>query len=146
RNGNGNPDTGESNWTNAAPTVSITSPTNGQLFVTSPTNIAIAATASDSDGVTNVAFYFNSTNFIGNDTTSPYGLTWSNVTAGAYTLVAKATDSLGGSQYSAPVTSTVNAMPSVSLTNPANGAYFLISPTNILLQASASDSDGTITN
>src|SRR2546430_6736620 len=37
-------------------------------------------------------------------------------------------------------------MPSVSLTNPANGAYFLVSPTNILLQASASDSDGTITN
>jgi hypothetical protein len=38
-----------------------------------------------------------------------------------------------------------NPPPSVSLTNPVNGAAFT-SPANILLQAAASDSNGTVTN
>ena len=38
-----------------------------------------------------------------------------------------------------------NPPPSVPLTNPVNGAAFM-SPANILLQAAASDSNGTVTN
>jgi len=43
---------------------------------------------------------------------------------------------------SSPVTVTVNALPTVALTNPASGSYFFISPTNIPLGATAADSDG----
>src|SRR5256885_385511 len=147
RNGNGSFDPGESNWNNPAPTVSITAPTNGQLFVTSPTNITVTATASDADGVTNPLIYqgtsiYSATNLVGQAAnTNSLTVTWSNVTAGIYTLVAKATDGQAGSRFSAPVSITVNAMPGVSITNPANGAYFLRTPTNITLSASASDSD-----
>jgi RHS repeat-associated protein len=144
-NGNGLFDPGETSWLDPSPTVSITNPTNGQLFVISPTNITLTATASDNGSVTNVAFY-SGTNFLGQVTNSPYTMTWSNVAAGTYTLTAIASDNLGAPTVSSPVTITVNAMPSVSLTNPVSGAYFLTTPTNISLSATASDSDGTITN
>jgi hypothetical protein len=39
-----------------------------------------------------------------------------------------------------------NQPPSVTLTNPVNNQLFVLSPTNILLQANAIDNDGTITN
>ena len=43
------------------------------------------------------------------DTTAPYGVTWSNQPAnGSYTLIARATDSVGNTTDSAPVTVTVN--------------------------------------
>jgi len=135
RNGNGTFDGGENSWLDPAPSVSITNPVNGQVFAVSPTNITIQATASDNGSVTNVEF-FNGTTLLGNDTTSPYSLTWNNVAAGTYTLTAKASDNLGGWRFSAPVTIIVNAMPSVSLTNPVNNTHFSPSPTNIVLQAS----------
>ena len=75
---------------NAAPTVSITSPASGASF-TAPANIAIQATAADSNGsVTRVEFYRGST-LIGTDTTSPYTATLSGVPAGSYTLTARPT-------------------------------------------------------
>ncbi|WP_299312992.1 glycosyl hydrolase family 18 protein [uncultured Aquimarina sp.] len=76
---------------NEAPTVSITQPTNGQLF-TEGSIITINASASDTDGnITKVAFFRNGT-LIGEDTTSPYSFTWNNASAGNYTLTAKAAD------------------------------------------------------
>ncbi len=52
-----------------------------------------------------------------------------------------------GTAWSDVVPSSVstNPPPSVSLTNPVNGASFL-APANILLEATASDSNGTVTN
>jgi formylglycine-generating enzyme required for sulfatase activity len=73
------------------PRVSITSPTNHAAF-TAGDNIAINATASDTNGtVTKVEFYQGTTK-LGEDATSPYSYTWNNVAAGSYTLTAKATD------------------------------------------------------
>lgn len=146
RNGNGTFDSGETSWTDPSPSVTITNPVANSLFVISPTNIVVNATAADNDSVTNVAFYYNRTNFIGQDASSPYSVTWSNVTAGTHTLSARAWDNLGASTLSAPVTIIVNGMPSVSLTNPASGMHFSVTPTNITLAASASDGDGTVTN
>ncbi|NJM94346.1 MAG: hypothetical protein HC842_06500, partial [Cytophagales bacterium] len=74
---------------NQAPTVSISSPANNASF-SAGANITIQATASDSDGsVTKVEFYNGSTK-LGEDSSSPYTYTWSNVSAGSYTLTAKA--------------------------------------------------------
>jgi hypothetical protein len=93
---------------NVGPTVSLTSPTNGSVFADTAT-INIQATANDSDGsVTNVAFYNNGTK-LGDDSGSPYAFAWSSVPAGGYQLRAVATDNLGASSTSAPVSITVTS-------------------------------------
>jgi hypothetical protein len=81
--------------TNQPPIVAITSPGNNATF-TAPASISITATASDNGSVAKVEFY-NGTTFLGSDVTSPYTFTWANVTAGTYTITAKATDNLGSS-------------------------------------------------
>lgn len=76
---------------NVAPTVALTSPTAG-VSVTAPATITISATAADSDGtVARVDFYAGAT-LIGTDSSSPYAFSWTNVTAGTYTLTARAVD------------------------------------------------------
>jgi len=132
---------------NVLPTVSITSPANGATY-TAPASITINATASDSDGtVTKVDFYQGGT-LLGTDTTSPYSFAWTNVAAGAYSLTAVATDNAGGTRTSTAVSVTVNnpgnAAPTASITSPANGATYT-APASITINATASDSDGTVT-
>jgi Bacterial Ig domain len=129
---------------NKAPTVSVTSPSNGATF-TAPASITINATASDSDGtISKVEFYQGST-LLGTDTTSPYSYTWSSVAAGTYSLTAKAYDNLNATTTSTAVSVTVsgNKAPTVSITSPAHGATFT-APASITMNATASDSDGTI--
>jgi RHS repeat-associated protein len=93
---------------NAAPTVSITSPTSGATF-TAPANIAISADAADTDGtIVSVAFYQNGT-AIATLTAAPYSITWTGVPQGSYSLTAVATDDLGAATTSAPVSVTVSS-------------------------------------
>jgi len=94
--------------TNAPPAVNITSPTEGTSFTT-PANLTLSANASDSDGtVSQVAFYANGT-LVGTDVTAPFGVAWSSVAAGSYTLTAVATDNLGLMTTSGPVHITVTS-------------------------------------
>jgi hypothetical protein len=134
---------------NQPPSVSLTSPADGSTY-TVTSAIPFSATASDADGtVAKVDFYAGAT-LVGTDTTSPYSFSWSNAAAGVYALKAVATDAAGASTTSAIRTVTVsssappNQPPSVSLTDPASGATFT-APASIMLKATASDSDGTIT-
>ena len=93
---------------NAGPSVSLTSPANGATF-SAPADIALTATAADSDGsVSSVAFY-NGANLITTLTSAPYSFTWPAVPQGSYSLTAKATDNLGVTTTSAPANITVNA-------------------------------------
>lgn len=91
---------------NVAPSVSITSPTNGQTF-TAGANITINATASDSDGTVSSVQFFQGSTSLGTDTTSGYSVTWNAVPAGTYVLTARATDDDGAQTTSAPITITV---------------------------------------
>jgi hypothetical protein len=100
--------------TNQLPVVTITAPTVGATFTASAT-IAVAASATDTDGsISRVDFYSGST-LLGSDTSSPYELSWANVAAGIYSLKAIAVDNTGASTTSAPVAVTVN--PSASVTS-----------------------------
>jgi chitinase len=84
--------------------------------------VTISANASDTDGsIAQVDFYQGST-LIGSATSSPYGMTWSNVPAGTYSIVAVARDNGGASTTSGARTITVNgATPSrVTFTASAN--------------------------
>ena len=99
---------------NSAPSVALTSPVNAQRF-TAPANITVTASPWDSDGtIVRVDAYANST-LIGSRTASPYSFAWSGVPAGTYAISAVATDNLGATATSAPVTITVDpATPSAS--------------------------------
>jgi len=95
---------------NQVPNVSLTAPANGTTFL-APATIALSATASDADGtITVVEFYRGGTILIGSDTTSPYGITWSNVAAGSYQLTALARDNASGI--------TVSSTSSITVTDP----------------------------
>src|SRR5205814_534108 len=66
--------------TNNPPTVTWTGAANGTTYL-APATIALAATASDSDGtITQVAFLANGVTMV-IDTTAPYAFSWPNVTA-----------------------------------------------------------------
>ncbi len=132
--------------TNAPPTVSLTSPTPSATF-TMPGTIALSAAAGDSDGqVMNVKFYAGST-LLSTDTSSPFSYTWSPKTAGIYSLTAVATDNDGSTAKSSVVNVSVNPpnnkVPTVSITSPASGTS-LTAPASVTINATAADSDGTI--
>ena len=131
---------------NSRPTVTLTEPSNGATF-TAPAAVNLAATASDTDGTVTKVEFFNGTAKLGEDTTAPYSFAWSGVGIGTYSLTARATDDLGGVTTSLASTITVsssNSAPTVTLTEPSNGATFT-APAAVNLAATASDTDGTVT-
>ena len=98
---------------NFFPSVSITSPSNNTNFVPG-SDVNITATADDSDGmVTKVDFFANGNIKLGEVTTAPYELTWTDVEAGDYTLTATAYDNEGGSRTSLSTVITVRDLVAV---------------------------------
>jgi hypothetical protein len=84
------------------PEVSITFPADGSSF-DEGANITIEATALDTNGqITQVEFYAQNDK-IGEDVTAPYGMVWTDVSAGGYYLTAKATDDEGHTRLADPV-------------------------------------------
>jgi plastocyanin len=105
--------------TNAPPTISILSPTNGAIF-SAPWTGTILATASDSDGtVSRVDFRAGST-LLGTRSNPQPELSWTvtNMAAGSYNLTAIATDNQGGVTTSAPVAISVLAPAPITLSLP----------------------------
>ncbi|MEO8387807.1 Ig-like domain-containing protein [Polaromonas sp.] len=130
---------------NVSPTVSITSPANGASFV-APASIAINANAADSDGTVSKVDFYNGATLLGTSTAAPYSFVWPDVSAGSYSITARATDNNGAVTTSGVIGITVaaaNVPPTVSLTSPANGSSFT-APAGITLNANATDSDGTV--
>lgn len=90
-----------------APTINMTAPVNGGT-VSGVVNVT--ANATDNIGVAGVQFKLDGTNIGSEDTTNPYGISWSSLSAsnGSHTLTAVARDASGNSTTSSPVTITVN--------------------------------------
>lgn len=129
---------------NTAPTITLTAPANNTTF-TVPANITVSANASDSDGtIRRVEFYLDDV-LAGSSTTEPYSFTVVDVAVGTHRFAAKAIDDRGGSAVTANATVTVrnNALPTASITFPANNAKFS-PPTNIVITAQAADTDGSV--
>ncbi len=129
---------------NLQPTVAITAPTNNTFVPVTPTNILLAATASDPNAgqSVGVSFYFG-TNKVGTVLAPPYQFTWTNPPSGSNLLVAVATDNFGLSATSAPIALSINGPPAVSITSPANGAN-VPGGGNLLITASATDTNGGV--
>jgi hypothetical protein len=126
----------------ALPVVAITSPTNGATF-SAPTAFSIEATASSANGSIARLEFFAGTNSLGVMTNGPSNLSLTNLPAGIYRLTVKVTDVTEASAISSPVTITVDQPPVVVILSPINGSSF-VAPANFVLQASAFDQDGSI--
>jgi uncharacterized repeat protein (TIGR01451 family) len=131
--------------TNAAPTVTITSPTNGNMFV-GPANINIVASASDGDGTISQVDFFDNGELIGTGTVTgqnQYSLNWTNAPFGDHSLIAIATDNAGKSNLSSAANIIVNGMATVNVTSPTTWSAFQ-APANITINADASHDNGSI--
>lgn len=124
------------------PTVSLTAPVSGQIL-SAPATVTLSASAADSDGSIAKLDFYRGSALLGTVTSPPYTLTWPNVPFGRYTLSAVATDNQAAYTASTPVTITVDAAPTVSLTSPVNGEVFT-APADVSLRANAADSDGAV--
>jgi hypothetical protein len=79
------------------------SPENNAQFI-APATITIQAAASDSDGNISKVEFYNGTAKLGEDITSPYSYTWTNVANGTYNITAKAFDDKNASTTSQSIT------------------------------------------
>ncbi len=123
------------------PNVNITSPANGAGFITGAP-VAIAANATDNGTVDSVAFYVDGV-FLSKDLNAPYTATYTAV-LGSHCITARATDNLSQSTTTActNITVSANPPPTISITNPSNGASFITGST-VTIDATASD-NGTV--
>jgi hypothetical protein len=87
--------------------VSLNAPVPNAVFA-EPASVSIAATASDSDGTVARVEFYSGASLIGSSAAPPYGMIWANVSAGSYTLTARAIDSGGASTTSTAVAIVVN--------------------------------------
>jgi hypothetical protein len=121
---------GESTYSNIVSVPELISP---EVLISYPANnasvsgtVSVNASASDNVGVTKVEFYVNGT-LQATDTSTPYLYSWntSSLTAGSYTLMAKAYDAAGNIGKTTNVSVTIvydTVSPTVSITAPANNA------------------------
>ncbi|WP_057923110.1 RHS repeat domain-containing protein [Lysobacter capsici] len=75
-----------------------------------PATIPLSVTAADSDGQVVSVEYFANGQSIGTSTQTPFGLSWTGVAAGQYTVTAKATDNNSQAGTSQARTVTVGAL------------------------------------
>jgi subtilase family serine protease len=92
----------------SAPLVGITAPLTGSTVTGS--SVAVAATATDSDGIAGVQFKLDGINLGAEDSATPYEILWdsSTVSNGSHILTATARDSAGNTTTSNPITVTVS--------------------------------------
>lgn len=89
--------------TNRPPVVRITNPADGSIF-TEGTPITLSADATDPDGPSLVVQFFDGGTLIGSASLIPFVVSWSGATPGSHSIRAVATDGLGASTTSDPVT------------------------------------------
>lgn len=106
---------------NIPPEVAITNPLNNAVFSAPATfNIEAGTAETPDDGVSYVEFLLGtgeSTNSLGFDYDVPFSASVPNLTAGAYTLIAVATDTRGWSETNA-ITVTVSSPTLINLSAP----------------------------
>jgi len=91
---------------NLPPEVRITNPVDGAVFVEGST-ITLSADATDPDGPSLRVEYFDGATSIGTATLIPFVVSWTGATVGPHSLRAVATDAIGASTSSVPVSITV---------------------------------------
>ena len=97
---------------NTPPTIALTAPVNAASY-TAPAAISLAASVTaNGQTITKVQFY-NGATLLGEDAATPYSFTWSSVSAGSYSLTARAVYAAGSTVASAPVSVNVTGLPTL---------------------------------
>jgi RHS repeat-associated protein len=134
------------------PAVAINGPLDGTRIRVhaAGTNLTLSATVTDpDDGIGSVQFFQNGAP-LSALTNGPYSVTVNNLLPGNYAFTAVATDFSGLSTTSAPVNVTLYVganPPAIAFASPLNGSAYEVPAngvTNLVLNASASDSDGQV--
>ncbi|MFM8334581.1 MAG: Ig-like domain-containing protein, partial [Opitutaceae bacterium] len=135
--------------TGTAPTVSLTAPSTGS-FAAVNSSVTLSAVASDLDGFIpttapgGVTFYVDG-DPVGTDLTAPYSVTWTPLAAKSYSIRALAIDDKGNQTLSNAVTVTaVAAMPTVSLTAPANNSTGSVGSAATLTASATASTGATV--
>jgi hypothetical protein len=106
---------------NSPPIVSINNPTNGSHISTK--DVSISADASDTDGNVVLVEFFQGVTKIGECHSSPWEITWDHVSAGNYSICAKATDNKGAVSKSDNILITVQSGNEQVLLDFQNGIF-----------------------
>jgi len=94
--------------TNNPPTVALTLPADGAVY-TAPGTINLAVDVEPNGHVVGQVQFYEGVILLGVSTTAPYSLSWTNVSAGTYSLSAQVVYDSGSTVASAPVNVTVAA-------------------------------------
>lgn len=130
----------DDSYDNAAPSVSITAPTDGAI-VTLPSVVTVTAEAGDPNDSVKTVSFFSDDDLLGKVSAAPYSINWTNPPAGKHALFARATDQYGKSTLSTAVHITVsNAPPAIKVVAPAEGTVFTL-PATVNIDVDATDSD-----
>lgn len=105
-----------STTSNVQPTVSITSPADGDAFKDGD-NILIEVSASDLDGTISLVEFFDGTEKIGEDNNVPYELDWLATGIGPHEITASAVDNVGARITSSVVNISLQEVKSCSFTS-----------------------------
>ena len=144
--------------TNEAPTVNITSPSNGQT-ITSGSSVTVQLSSSDPDGNISSHELFVNNSLVDTDGVNYSPYTISNIQPGSYVITAEVTDSNGESDTSTvnitvsgsgttdpdpePTPPASNTAPVVSITN-LNDGQNVTAGSAVSVAVSSSDSDGSV--
>lgn len=128
---------------NALPGVTLVVPPNPTL--SAPATFTLTANVYDQDGIITRVEFFEAGVKIGEDATYPFELPLTDVMDGSYTYTAVAWDNSGANTTSAAQTVIVtpdNLLPIITIQGPSNPK--LSAPATVLMSATASDPDGTV--
>jgi hypothetical protein len=121
----------------APPSLSLNSPASNSYWIT-PTNMILAAVASNCDGTLPQVQFFQGDSCLGMVTNPPYSFVWSNVMPGNYTFTAWAKDDHG---LAVSACSSNVMVAGIILTNPANNTV-MTALANIQLGVTLLDKTG----
>lgn len=108
---------------NNAPGVTLVSPSANATFV-APATVQLLANASDMDGTIAKVEFYSGDELLFTDTVAPYGVTWPSLSAGVYTVYARAYDNQGASTTTAPLRFSVNPPAPAGVLNRAGAPGF----------------------
>ncbi len=124
------------------PQVELQQPLAGRIYLPGD-DVLLSAVASDPDGTVAKVDFYQGTTLIGSVSTPPYAVLWKQPAPGTYRLTARVFDNAGDTSVSAEREIVVDALPVVSLVQPADNTT-LGPDAPVELVAEVSDADDPI--
>ena len=110
--------------TNAPPVILLTSPLNGAVY-TAPATINLAANVTPNGHTISQVQFYNGATLLGASTATPYAFSWTNVSAGTYSLSATVVyDSTSTAASATAIVTIAAGRPSSALTFAADSGTF----------------------